>query len=58
MLKKQKYLCLEKYDEKYFDFHCIPGGKPLRHIKDEPLEWYTICGTDFDNRAEYITIIW
>lgn len=51
VLKKRKYLCIEDYDEAYFDFHCIPGGPP-----SERAIWYGICGTPFENRAEYIVI--
>lgn len=59
MHKRQKYLCLENYNKEYFDFHCLPGNKPPKQIESsEPLEWYTICGTDFENRAEYIILIW
>ncbi|CAI5454038.1 unnamed protein product [Caenorhabditis angaria] len=58
VLQKQKYFCLEDYDEKYIDFHCVPGGVPKAQEPGEPLEWYAVCGTDYDNRAEYITIIW
>ncbi|KAK3862835.1 hypothetical protein Pcinc_031338 [Petrolisthes cinctipes] len=50
-LQRNTYLCPENYDEDYFDFHCL---------SDPPLdgsEWYTICGTPFRNRAEYITIL-
>lgn len=61
VLQREKYLCASNYDEKYFDFHCVPGGIPGQ---DEalrgylPLEYYAVCGTDFENRAEYITVIW
>jgi hypothetical protein len=58
ILEKKKYLCVDNYDEGYFDFHCLPGGKPPSLIEGEPLEWYAICGTPFANRAEYIFIIW
>jgi len=58
LLERNKYLCAKDYDEKYFDFHCIPGGKTPSQIDGQPLEWYAICGTDFTNRAEYIVIIW
>lgn len=59
VLYKNKYLCAENYDEGYFDFKCLPnGGKPPQLIDNQPLEWYTICGTPFENRAEYIFIIW
>lgn len=56
VLKRSKYFCIRRHDSKLFDFHCIPGGKPP--TQDEPLEWYAICGTPFENRAEYITIVW
>ncbi|XP_046568806.1 uncharacterized protein LOC124277179 [Haliotis rubra] len=50
-LSKHKYLCLSKYDEDVFDFHCVkkqpPSGK----------DWYTICGTEFPNHAEYTFVV-
>ncbi|XP_076065535.1 uncharacterized protein LOC143039413 [Oratosquilla oratoria] len=52
-LRKRKYLCLEDYDEPYFDFHCQPGGM----LPSEGVQWYTICGTPFTNQAEYISIM-
>ncbi|XP_065566105.1 uncharacterized protein LOC136030926 [Artemia franciscana] len=52
-LEKRKYLCSRDYDEKYFDFHCLPDGK----IPEDGSEWYTICGVPLPNRAEYIAII-
>jgi len=59
VLTKKKYLCLDNYDEKYFDFHCLPRDAKLRYEKGaEPLQWYAICGTPFENHAEYIFIIW
>jgi len=58
ILEKKRYLCAEKYDEGYFDFHCLPGGSPPSMIDGQPLEWYAICGTPFENRAEYIFMIW
>jgi len=53
ILQKRKYLCTSDYDESYFDFHCLPGGK----APDNFMEWYTICGTPFENRVEYIMIV-
>ncbi|XP_039287089.1 uncharacterized protein LOC111051266 isoform X2 [Nilaparvata lugens] len=52
VLEKKKYLCVDDYDEGYFDFSCTGTGPP-EGIK----RWYTICGTAFANRAEYISII-
>ncbi|MFH4977916.1 hypothetical protein AB6A40_004625 [Gnathostoma spinigerum] len=54
---RNKYLCVKNYDEKYFDFHCLPDQKP-RMIANEPLMWYPICGTEFVNRMEYIAVVW
>jgi hypothetical protein len=51
VLQKKKYLCLDDYDEDYFDFHC--AKKPPSDYSS----WYTICGTKFWNRAEYIAVI-
>ncbi|VDL77352.1 unnamed protein product [Nippostrongylus brasiliensis] len=62
VLQRAKYLCAKKYDEGYFDFHCVPNGPPKQQDDGSgnllPLEYYAICGTDFENRAEYITVIW
>lgn len=52
-LERRTYLCTSDYDEGYFDFHCLPEGKPV----SDGMEWYTICGTPFPNRAEYISAI-
>lgn len=49
-LKKRKYLCIEDYNED-FDFHCVEDV-PAQHSKI-----YTICGTPFKNRIEYIVLI-
>lgn len=43
-LSKRKYLCITDYDEKYYDFHCLPGEK----APSDGSYWYTICGTDFE----------
>ncbi|KAJ8974128.1 hypothetical protein NQ317_007817 [Molorchus minor] len=42
-LKKRKYLCLSDYDEKYYNWDCLPGRKPpsMGSI------WYTTCGVPF-----------
>ncbi|XP_075229105.1 uncharacterized protein LOC142328863 [Lycorma delicatula] len=52
ILHKRKYLCVDDYDEDYFDFSCAPSGPP-KGIAN----WYTICGKPFKNRSEYITVI-
>ncbi|TKR80689.1 hypothetical protein L596_014721 [Steinernema carpocapsae] len=69
-LSKKKFLCLDNYDEDYFDFHCVPGKKnkprAFGQIQgdgkklgvDLPLDWYEICGTPWGNHAEYIFLIW
>lgn len=51
VLEKRRHLCVTDYDESYFDFHCLP--KPPGHH----VSWYTICGTPFANRAEYVAVI-
>ncbi|XP_058831323.1 uncharacterized protein LOC131689942 isoform X1 [Topomyia yanbarensis] len=50
-LEKRTYLCVDDYDEKYFDFHC------LNKLPKDGAYWYTICGTPFENRAEYVLVI-
>lgn len=52
-LQKRKYLCVTDYDEKYFDWHCLPGGKPPK----QGSIWYTACGVPLPNRVEYIAVI-
>lgn len=52
-LTKRKFLCTSDYDEGYFDFHCLPGGKP----PSDGMEFYTACGTPFPNHVEYIVVI-
>lgn len=49
-LKKRRYLCLEDYNED-FDFHCV------KDIPEQYSKVYTICGTAFKNRIEYVTLI-
>lgn len=51
MSKRRKYLCATDYDEQYFDFSCLNGKVPKQYS-----EWYTICGTPFPNRAEYVQV--
>lgn len=41
-LSRNKYLCVDDYDEKYYDFHCVPSIPKAGSI------WYTICGTPFE----------
>lgn len=53
VLERRKYLCTSDYDEGYFDFSCLQGGQPV----GDGMEWYTICGVPFPNRAEYISAI-
>ncbi|XP_055323657.1 uncharacterized protein LOC129578703 [Sitodiplosis mosellana] len=52
-LHRQKYLCLDNYDEKYYDFHCLPNAT----VPSDGSIWYTVCGTPFENRAEYLTVL-
>lgn len=42
-LERKKYLCVDDYDEKYYDFHCLPDGK----VPQEGSIWYTVCGTPY-----------
>ena len=52
-MTKRTYLCTTDYDEKYFDFHCLPGGKR----PSDGMGFYTICGVALPNRAEYLMIV-
>merc|ERR1711963_169070 len=51
VLKKNKYLCLENYDEGYFDFNCVKKMPAPRS------EWYTVCGTSWGNHSEYKVVV-
>lgn len=51
VLAKNKYLCLDHYDEAIFDFHCV------KNLPKPGTDYYTICGTKFPNHAEYIAVI-
>ncbi|XP_063373444.1 uncharacterized protein LOC134661339 [Cydia amplana] len=51
-LQKRKYFCPDNYDEGYFNFHCVGGQKP-----QPGASWYVVCGTPFENRAEYIAVV-
>ncbi|GLG95408.1 uncharacterized protein LOC103524413 isoform X3 [Gryllus bimaculatus] len=53
VLQKRKYLCLSDYNEDYFDFKCLSSNDVLR----PGMNWYKVCGTPFENRAEYISVI-
>jgi len=53
MQTRQTYLCVSDYDEPYFDFHCLPGGK----VPSDGMDWYTICGTAVTNRVEYVLVV-
>lgn len=50
-MEKHKYLCVEKYDEAVFDFHCV------KNLPKPGESWYTICGTKYPNHLEYIVIV-
>lgn len=41
-LSRKRYLCVDDYDEAYYDFHCVPS------VPKEGSIWYTICGTPFE----------
>lgn len=41
-LKKRAFLCLEDYDEKYYDFKC------LKEVPPTGSSWYTVCGTPYE----------
>lgn len=45
-------MCPVDYDEKYFDWHCLPSQKPPAF----GARWYTVCGVPLPNRAEMIVI--
>lgn len=43
-LQRNKYLCVDNYDEPYYDFHCLPNGR----VPPDGSIWYTVCGTPFE----------
>ncbi|KRT80677.1 hypothetical protein AMK59_4972 [Oryctes borbonicus] len=52
ILKKRKYLCATDYDEKYFNWDCLPVKKPPPHGSI----WYTACGVPAPNMVEFSAI--
>ena len=52
ILKKKTFLCVDNYDEPYFDFHCLPRGRPETNAS-----WYTVCGTPYKSHVEYMVIV-
>ena len=61
---KQKYIDPLYFDEKYFDFRCtkIGGitGPPNLTAHPELIgeDWYAVCGTPYENHAEYVAVVW
>ena len=61
---KQKYIDPLNFDEKYFDFRCteLGGMKGPPNVTAHPEligeQWYAVCGTPFQNHAEYIVVVW
>ena len=53
VLSKKTFLCPTDYSEGYYDWHCLPKGKPPK----DGLDWYTVCGTPFGNHTEYIVVV-
>lgn len=51
MLQKRKYLCVEDYDEKYFDFNCV------KKVPSSGSVWYTACGAPLQNPVEIIAVV-
>ncbi|GJQ68627.1 hypothetical protein Trydic_g17175 [Trypoxylus dichotomus] len=52
VLKKRKYLCATDYDEKYFNWDCLPDKKPPPYGSI----WYTACGVPAPNMVEFSAI--
>lgn len=51
VLSRLKYLCINNYNDKYYNFRCI---------QEQPTDgqlWYTICGTPYENKVEHIVVI-
>uniref|UniRef100_A0A182K8R6 DUF7802 domain-containing protein n=1 Tax=Anopheles christyi TaxID=43041 RepID=A0A182K8R6_9DIPT len=44
-------LCLDTFSNTDYDFHCI--SKP----PSVGAYWYTVCGTSYDNRSEYLFVM-
>ena len=41
-LEKKAFLCVDDYDEKYYNFDC------LKEVPPQGSSWYAICGTPFE----------
>ena len=51
-LSRSKHFCVSDHDETYFDFSCVGDKAPSVGTSD-----YTICGTPYHNKAEYVVIV-
>lgn len=52
-LPKKSFLCASNYSEPVFDWHCLPDSQPPAEMS----QWYTVCGTPYPNRQEYILVV-
>ncbi|XP_058123376.1 uncharacterized protein LOC131294489 [Anopheles ziemanni] len=50
-LNPRTFLCLDSFRKEDFDFHCLPK------LPKEGSYWYTICGTPFEHRAEFVFVL-
>uniref|UniRef100_A0A158R5N1 Transmembrane protein n=1 Tax=Syphacia muris TaxID=451379 RepID=A0A158R5N1_9BILA len=57
--KRKKYFCpYEGKNLNTFDFHCLPNRLPPQLEEADFIEWYPICGKEYDNRWEYVLLTW
>lgn len=58
IVQRKKYYCPYSQTANCYDFHCLPNRVPPIPEAVEALEWYPICGKDYENRWEYLALIW
>ena len=50
-------MCFSNHREGYFDLNCSVLDSPNQKLPSEGDTWYTICGTAYPNKAEYIVTV-
>ncbi|XP_065910438.1 uncharacterized protein [Dysidea avara] len=56
-LYRNASLCSSHHRETYFDLNCPPNPIFNQNLPPEGVSWYTICGTPYPNKVEYIAVV-
>ena len=50
-------MCFSNHREAYYDINCSLLKASNRILPSEGDTWYTICGTPYPNKAEYVAVV-